>query len=143
MQLSPITFQHWEMGTGLAPVQATEDRFWEHLRSLGGTWMWEYIKEGKIDMVWLRDTLINGMLIGITDGSFDRHKAKSSTGLGWILVCTASKRTLRGLFYEISAAAGSYRSKLQITGVSCTAHPNSCGSRLLQHTACLWKNMLR
>jgi hypothetical protein len=74
--------------------------------------MWEYTKEGEIDMLWLRDALLNGMLIGITDGSFDRHKAKSCSGSGWILVCTASKRTLRGLFYEILAAAGLYCGKL-------------------------------
>jgi hypothetical protein len=74
--------------------------------------MWDYIKEGEIDTLWLSDVLINGTLIGIADGSFDRHKAKSCSGLGWILVCTASKRTLRGLFYEISAAAVSYQGKL-------------------------------
>jgi hypothetical protein len=69
--------------------------------------MWEYIKEGGINTLWLRDVLINRMLISIMGGSFDRHKAKSCSGLGWILVCTASKRTLRGLFYDISASAGS------------------------------------
>jgi hypothetical protein len=52
--------------------------------------MWEYIKEGEINTLWLRDALINGTLIGITDGSFNRHKAKSCSDLGWILVCTAS-----------------------------------------------------
>jgi hypothetical protein len=56
--------------------------------------------------------LINGTLIGVMDRSFNRHTAKSCSGLGWILVCTASKRTLRGSFYEISAAAGLYRGKL-------------------------------
>ncbi len=100
------------MGTGLAPVQATEGTFWDHLRSLGGTWMWEYIKEGEIDTLWLSDALINRTLVSVMDGSFDRHTAKSYSGLGWILVCTASKRTLRGSFYEISAAAGPYRGKL-------------------------------
>jgi hypothetical protein len=111
-QLSPITFQCRETGTGLAPVQATEGMFWENLRILGGTWMWEYTKEGEIDTLWLRDALLNSTLIDVMDGSFDRHKAKSCSGSGWILVCTASKRTLRGSFYEISAAAGLYRSKL-------------------------------
>jgi hypothetical protein len=43
-------------------------------------------------MLWLRDTLINRTLIGIMDGSFNRHKAKSCSGLGWILVCTAFER---------------------------------------------------
>jgi hypothetical protein len=74
--------------------------------------MWEYIKEGEINRVWLRDTLINRTLIGVTDDSLDRHKAKSCSRLGWILVCTASKRTLRGSFYEISVAAGLYCGKL-------------------------------
>jgi hypothetical protein len=107
-----ITFQCRETATGLVSVQATEGTFWEHLRSLGGTWMWEYMKEGEIDTLWLRDALINRTLIGITEGSFNRHKAKSCSGSGWILVCTASKRTLRGSFNEISAAAGLYQGKL-------------------------------
>ena len=74
--------------------------------------MWEYTKEKEADTVSLRDALINGTLIGIMDGSYNRHKAKSCSGLGWILVCTASKRTLRGSFYEVSAAAGAYCGKL-------------------------------
>jgi hypothetical protein len=69
-QLLSIIFQRWETGTGLTQVQATEGTFWKHLRSLGGTWMWEYIKEGEINTVRLRDALINGMLIGITDSYF-------------------------------------------------------------------------
>ncbi len=75
--------------------------------------MWEYIKEKEGDTEWLKDALINGMLVGVMDGSYDRHKAKSCSGSGWILVCTASKRTLRGSFYEVSVVvAGAYRSKL-------------------------------
>ncbi len=74
--------------------------------------MWEYIKEKECDMEWLKDALINGSLIGVTDGSYDRPKAKSRSSLGWILICTASKRTLRGSFYEISVVAGAYRGKL-------------------------------
>jgi hypothetical protein len=74
--------------------------------------MWEYIKEKECNTVWLKDALTNGTLIGVTDGSYDRHKAKSCSGSGWILVCTASKRTLRGSFYEVSAAAGAYRGEL-------------------------------
>jgi hypothetical protein len=80
-QLLAFTFQRRETGTALASPQETESTFWEYLRSLGGTWMWEYIKEKEADMVWLRDALTNGMLIGITDGSYDRHKAKSCSGL--------------------------------------------------------------
>ncbi len=74
--------------------------------------MWEYIKEKEHNTEWLKDVLINGMLIGVTDGSYDRHKAKLCSGSGWILVCTASQRTLRGSFYKVSAVAGAYRGKL-------------------------------
>ena len=75
--------------------------------------MWEYIQKKEADTVWLRYALINRTLIGITDSYYDRHKVKSCSGLGWILVCTASKRTLRGSFYEVSAvAAGAYCGKL-------------------------------
>ncbi len=74
--------------------------------------MWDYIKEKEADTVWLRDAMTNRTLIDITGGSYDRHKAKSCSGSGWILVCTASKRTLRGSFYEVSTAARAYRGKL-------------------------------
>ncbi len=74
--------------------------------------MWKYIKEKEHDTEWLKGALINGMLVGVTDGSCDRHKAKSCSGSGWILVCTASQRTLRGSFYEVSAVAGAYRGEL-------------------------------
>ncbi len=44
--------------------------------------MWEYIKEKEGDTEWLKDALINGTLIGITDGSYNRHKAKILQRLG-------------------------------------------------------------
>jgi hypothetical protein len=55
---------------------------WELLQSLGREWMWEDVKEGDTDVEWVRDDLINGTFIGVTDGSYDREKAKtfSSTG---------------------------------------------------------------
>ncbi len=31
--------------------------------------MWEYIKEKECNTEWLKDALINGSLIGVTDGS--------------------------------------------------------------------------
>jgi hypothetical protein len=59
-QLLAFTFQRRETGTALASPQKTESTFWEYLRSLGGTWMWEYIKEKEADTVWLRGALIGG-----------------------------------------------------------------------------------
>jgi hypothetical protein len=48
--------------------------------------MWEDIKEGDTNMEWVRDALINGTFIGITDGSYNREKAKTVSGTGWIIV---------------------------------------------------------
>jgi hypothetical protein len=49
------------------------------------------------------------MLIAVTDGSYDRERAKDMSGSGWILLCTASRQTLHGFFYKISPIAGSFR----------------------------------
>jgi hypothetical protein len=46
--------------------------------------MWEYIKEGEADVSLLRDTLTIGTLVGVTNGSYLRHKAKSCSGVGWV-----------------------------------------------------------
>ena len=74
--------------------------------------MWEHVKDEDSDMSRARDAMVNGTLIAVTDGSFDRERPKDVSGLGWILLCTASQQTLRGSFYEISPKAGSFRGEL-------------------------------
>ncbi len=99
-------------GPPLANPQHSNAPFWEILHSLGDEWMWQYVKEGEVVVGWIRNTLVNGNLIGVTDGSYDRIKAQMVSGAGWVLTCMASHRTLRGSFYEISPKAGSYRGEL-------------------------------
>jgi hypothetical protein len=70
------------------------------------------VKEGEVDVGWIRDTLVNGTLIGVTDRSYDKIKDQMVSGAGWLLTCRASHRTLQGSFYEISPKAGSYRGEL-------------------------------
>jgi hypothetical protein len=74
--------------------------------------MWEHVKDEDSNMSWAHDAMVNGTLIAVTDRSFDRERVKDVTGSGWILLCTASRRTLRGSFYEISPKAGSFRGEL-------------------------------
>jgi hypothetical protein len=81
-------------GPPLANPQHSNAPFWEFLRSLGGEWMWQYVKEGEVDVGWIRDALVNGTLIGVTNGSYDRIIAQMVSGAGWVLTCTASHRTL-------------------------------------------------
>jgi hypothetical protein len=71
--------------------------------------MWEHVKDEDSDMSWACNAMINGTLIAVTDGLYDRERAKDVSGSGWILLCTASRRTLRDSFYKISTIARSFR----------------------------------
>jgi hypothetical protein len=101
-----------EIGPRLPSIRSLAVSFWELLQSIGGEWMWEDAKEGDTDVEWVRDALINGTFIGVTDGSYDREKAKTVSCTGWMIVCKSSQRTLRGSFFEMSTKAGSYRGEL-------------------------------
>ncbi len=74
--------------------------------------MWEDIKEGEVNVEWIGDALTNGTVLGITDGTYDREKAPTVSGSGWIVVCMACHRILSGSFFEISTKVGSYRGEL-------------------------------
>jgi hypothetical protein len=65
-----------------------------------------------VDVRWIRNALVNGTLIGVTDRSYDRIKASMVNGAGWGLTYTASHQIIHGSFYEISPKAGSYRGEL-------------------------------
>jgi hypothetical protein len=97
------------IGPPLFVPEETNPTFWELLQSLGGEWMWEHVKDEESDMSWACNAMINGVLIAVTDGSYDRERAKDVSRSGWLLLCTASRRTLRGSFSEISPIAGSFR----------------------------------
>jgi hypothetical protein len=103
---------HREIEPPLASFSSVTQSFWTHLRSMGGEWMWEHIFEGEIEVGWVRDTLANGTFLAVTDGSYDREKAPTVSGSGWIIVCTDCHRTLRVSFFEVSHSAGSYRGEL-------------------------------
>jgi hypothetical protein len=89
-----------EISPRLAPIRSLAVSFWELLRSLGRDWIWEDVKEGDTDVEWVRDALINGTFIGVTEGSYNRKKAKTVSGTGWIIVCRSVQRTLRFLKYQ-------------------------------------------
>ncbi len=41
-----------ETGPPLAKLTSTVQSFWSHLRSMGGDWMWKYVVDEKIDVMW-------------------------------------------------------------------------------------------
>ena len=55
-----------------------------------GEWMWEHIVEGEIEEDWVWDVLANETFLAVTDGSYDREKAPTVSGLGWKLFAWAA-----------------------------------------------------
>ena len=88
--------------------------FWEVLKSWGGTWMWSSIQFDSrgSDTSWLTQSLDEGTLIGVVDGSYDRVRAPHICGTGWILCDSVSQRKLAGSFTEVSSSASSYRGEI-------------------------------
>jgi hypothetical protein len=74
--------------------------------------MWEHVTHEEINMTWICEAMMNGSLLAVTDGSYDRDRAKDVSGSGWILLCTVSRHTLQGSFYKFLPKAGSYRREL-------------------------------
>ena len=74
--------------------------------------MWEHIIGEEEDMAWLVTTFKNGTAVMVTDGSFDRKKARNVSGASWVITCTKSKIFLKGSFYEVSKSASAYRCEL-------------------------------
>ncbi len=96
----------------MATIAAEEKTFWDYLRLLGGEWMWVNIHEGDINVEWIKAAITEGSCLGVTDGSYDRERARTVSGSGWVICCTKTRRLLRGSFFEISPKAGSYRGEL-------------------------------
>ena len=92
----------------LTPLPGT---FSELLESWGGEWMWSGLTMPD-DPTWIAQALANGTLICVTDGSYDRRKAKDLSGAGYVLYCTATRNKLRGSLVEHSEDASSYRGEL-------------------------------
>jgi hypothetical protein len=64
--------------------------FWEFLTKWGGTWMWDNIDSGahsKDNILWIAEGMTKGLLIWMTNGSYNRMKAVDISGAGWIIFC--------------------------------------------------------
>jgi hypothetical protein len=102
-------------GPALAEVPEEIMNFWEFLYSWGGTWMWDGIDDDqatKGDVTWIAEGMKNNLLTWVTDGSYNRKKAKELSGVGWIIFCTKTDLQLTGTFWEKSNMASSYRAEM-------------------------------
>jgi hypothetical protein len=100
------------IGPPLAKTVIGTETFWTYLKSLGGEWKWDNIQGGKMGVEWIRTALIDGLFIRVTDGSYNRVRAKHVSGSGWVICCTRTRHLLRGSFFKTSPKAGLYRGEL-------------------------------
>ena len=103
------------VGPPLASGPSEPTNFWRFLRAWGGTWMWDSFHlddPSSADLSWLVNAVRNNTAVWVTDGSFDRKRAPTVSGAGWIVHCTSTGRRLSCSFYEHSPAASSYRGEL-------------------------------
>jgi hypothetical protein len=85
--------------------------FWKFLHSWEGNWMWEGIdndQDKKSDMSWKAEGMTHNSLIWVTDGSYNRKKARDLSGVGWIIFRTRTGLRLTGTFWEKSTGANLY-----------------------------------
>ena len=91
--------------------QQDQQSFVDFLHSWGGAWLWDGLVLPD-DPAWIADSLREGTLLCVTDGSYDGKRAKNLCSAGWILFCTESHRFLSGSLVEWSSSASSYRGEL-------------------------------
>ncbi len=104
------------MNTGPALARGPQQpSIWEFLRSWGGKWMWDGVKDSqatKHDLSWLIQGMVTNSLFWVTDGSYDRKGAPVTSGVRWIIFCQTTGKHLVGSFWEKSPSASLYRAEL-------------------------------
>ncbi len=103
------------VGPPLARGPQQPSDFWVYIKNWGGEWMWEGIEDSqatKSDLSWLIQGMRSHSLLWVTDGSYDRKRAPTLSGVGWIIFCQHSGKRLVGSFWEKSSSASSYRAEL-------------------------------
>ncbi len=73
------------IGLTLARGPQQTSNLWEYIRNWGGEWMWKGIKDGqatKSDLSWLVQGMRSNSLLWVTDGSYDRKRAPTLSGVG-------------------------------------------------------------
>ena len=70
--------------------------FVDHLKSYGGEWMWRDLCMDDSSLEWVVESLREGTLVCVTDGSYFKKKAPNVCGAGWILANSRTKRQIVG-----------------------------------------------
>jgi hypothetical protein len=77
--------------------------------------MWDDIDSGahsKDNISWIAEGMTKGLLIWMTNGSYNRKKAVDISGAGWIIFCKITGRQITGAFWEWSSKASSFQAEM-------------------------------
>ena len=61
---------------------------------------------------WVAECLWKKTLVCVTDGSYDKQRARYVSSAGWIMACRQTGRKISGTLVEKSPSAGSYRGEI-------------------------------
>ncbi len=108
VNVSPLTVREVLPGVvakvGVGPRLQTsllpQTSFWEYLALLRGEWMWDYVLDMSADTTWIREGLLSGSLILLTDGSHQPKTDPTVSPTGWVIACTSAARHVKGSFYK-------------------------------------------
>jgi hypothetical protein len=89
----------------LARGPQQHSNYWEFLRSWGGKWVWDVVKDSQAtehNLSWLIQGMGANSLIWVTDGTYDRKHAPVISRGGWIIFCQTTGKRLVQACIELS-----------------------------------------
>jgi hypothetical protein len=104
---------HWRllsMAT-IALQDPTPRTFVNILKLWCNTWIWEHMTvHGRNE--WLKHTILEGLLVAVTDGSYIRELFPNLCSAAFILECSKGHGRVYGTFLEALLVANAYRGEL-------------------------------
>ncbi len=87
------------------------ESFIDVLHSWGNIWLWEHLQvTGGIS--WLRESISDGSLVAVTDGSYIRELFPNLCSAAFVLECSKGQGRIVGTFLEALLVANAYRGEL-------------------------------
>jgi hypothetical protein len=85
--------------------------FVDVLELWGNTWLWEHMTvRGGVE--WLKHTILEGLLVAVTDGSYIRELFPNLCSAAFVLECSKGHGRVYGLFSEALLVANTYRGEM-------------------------------
>ena len=93
------------------PIKATTVR--ELLHKWKGDWIWDKLEiDDEENLQWLNEALTTETATLVSDGSYNRLWDEELAAAGWIIRCSASKKSAKGTFSFRGKTSNAYRAEL-------------------------------